>query len=144
MYQNILAPVDLSHPETARRVVQTARLLADEQGSKITVLHVLPNLPTMIYAQLPDGYTDQVKESARQDLRKLIRDMDGSSKTGLLLRSGHPHIEILRVADEIDCDAIVVASHQPGMQDYLLGSVAGKVVRHAKCSVLIDRARTAG
>ena len=36
-------------------------------------------------------------------------------------------------------DLIIVASHRPGLQDYFLGSTAAKVVRHAKCSVLVIR-----
>ena len=34
---------------------------------------------------------------------------------------------------------IVIASHDPGLVDYLLGSVAARVVRHAHCSVLVTR-----
>ena len=34
---------------------------------------------------------------------------------------------------------IVIASHDPGLADYLLGSVAARVVRHAHCSVLVTR-----
>ena len=34
---------------------------------------------------------------------------------------------------------IVIASHNSGMADYLLGSVADRIVRHAHCSVLVTR-----
>ena len=34
---------------------------------------------------------------------------------------------------------IVMASHDPVLSDYLLGSVAARVVRHAHCSVLVAR-----
>jgi len=54
-------------------------------------------------------------------------------------RTGHSYKTILDVADEKQVDLIVIASHQPGLQDYFLGSTAAKVVRHAKCSVLIIR-----
>ena len=46
---------------------------------------------------------------------------------------------ILEVADETHADLIIVASHQPDVQDYFLGSTAAKVVRHARCSVLVLR-----
>jgi len=36
-------------------------------------------------------------------------------------------------------DLIIVGSHKPGLQDYLLGSTAARVVRHAMCSVLVGR-----
>jgi len=43
------------------------------------------------------------------------------------------------VAQEKGVDLIIIASHRPGLQDYFLGSTAAKVVRHAKCSVLVIR-----
>jgi nucleotide-binding universal stress UspA family protein len=32
-----------------------------------------------------------------------------------------------------------MGSHRPELSDYLLGPNAGKVVRHAKCSVMVVR-----
>ena len=55
------------------------------------------------------------------------------------VRIGHPYKTILEVAQEKNADLIIVASHQPGFQDYFLGSTAAKVVRHATCSVLVVR-----
>lgn len=46
---------------------------------------------------------------------------------------------ILETAQEADVDLIVVGSHRPKMKDYLLGTNAGRVVRHANCSVLVAR-----
>jgi len=52
-----------------------------------------------------------------------------------------PSSEILRVAEEAGADLIVVGSHRPAMKDYLLGTNASRVVRHARCSVLVARER---
>jgi len=52
---------------------------------------------------------------------------------------GHSSRSILNHANSNDADLIIIASHQPGMQDYLLGSTAAKVVRHAKCAVHVLR-----
>jgi len=49
------------------------------------------------------------------------------------------HHEILEMAKAKNVDLIVIASHKPGIADYLLGSVAAGVVRHAKCSVHVMR-----
>ena len=46
------------------------------------------------------------------------------------------YAEILGVAEEAGPDLIVVGSHRPGMRDYLLGTKASRVVRHASSSVL--------
>ena len=47
--------------------------------------------------------------------------------------------ELLQEASEWDADLIVVGSHRPVMSDYLLGSNAKTIVRHAQCSVLVVR-----
>ncbi len=41
------------------------------------------------------------------------------------------------VAHAVDC--IVIGSHKPGLSDYLLGSTAARVVRHAPCAVHVYR-----
>ena len=50
-------------------------------------------------------------------------------------------IEILEAAEEAEADLIVVGSHRPAMKDYLLGTNASRVMRHARCSVLVARER---
>ena len=60
-------------------------------------------------------------------------------KSQAIVASGTVYEEILRVAAETKCDVIVMASHRPGLQDYLIGPNASRVVRHAHCSVLVVR-----
>jgi nucleotide-binding universal stress UspA family protein len=54
---------------------------------------------------------------------------------------GHGSIyhEILRYADEIEADLIVISAHRPTAEDYLIGPNAARVVRHAHVSVLVVR-----
>lgn len=53
--------------------------------------------------------------------------------------TGTPKDQILKLADTIQADLIIIASHRPDMTTYLLGSNAAAVVRHAKCPVLVVR-----
>ena len=53
--------------------------------------------------------------------------------------TGSPKDQILKLADTIGADLIIVASHKPDISTYLLGSNAAAVVRHAKCPVLVVR-----
>ena len=57
----------------------------------------------------------------------------------IVVRYGSPSPVILDEAEERDIDLIIIASHHPGIKDYLMGSTASRVVRHADCSVLINR-----
>ena len=62
-------------------------------------------------------------------------------------RIGRPDEEIIRVAEQIGADTIVVGSRGlGGIRRALMGSVSDSVVRHAHCPVLVARPkeRTAG
>ena len=53
-------------------------------------------------------------------------------------KMGHPKDEILLTADEWNADIIILGTHgRTGFDHFLSGSVAEKVVRRAKCPVLI-------
>jgi len=47
--------------------------------------------------------------------------------------------EILAAAESKGVDLIVMASHRPGMRDYLIGPNAAYVAQRARCSVLVLR-----
>jgi len=43
------------------------------------------------------------------------------------------------LAEQAKADLVVLASHRPSLMDWLIGSHAFHVVRHAKCSVFVVR-----
>jgi universal stress protein F len=86
---------------------------------------------------VPGGLLEErVKEA--QTLLDGIARTSGLNAEARVLR-GHAAQSILDVAEDVGADLIVVASHRPGLSDYLLGSTASRVVRHANCSVLVVR-----
>jgi nucleotide-binding universal stress UspA family protein len=52
---------------------------------------------------------------------------------------GDVYPEILHETKSWKADVIVLASHRPEVSDYLLGSNAAKIVRHAPISVFVVR-----
>jgi nucleotide-binding universal stress UspA family protein len=58
-------------------------------------------------------------------------------------RIGYPGAQTLRVLeDDRTIDLVVMGSHgRTGIARALLGSVAEKIVRHARCAVLVARSR---
>ena len=139
MYSKILVPVDLAHPESARHTAKVAKSLAETGKSELVLLNVVPELPGFVAAELPAEHAATVKARAEEELASLASEIGIGTNGSTTVRSGRPHNEILQFAEEVGADLIVIGSHQPGLQDYLLGSVAGKVVRHAQCSVFVDR-----
>jgi nucleotide-binding universal stress UspA family protein len=67
------------------------------------------------------------------------RHVPNEVKTKVHPAHGSIYDEIMRLADKLGCDAIVMAAHRPELRDYLLGPNAARVVRHAKQSVLVVR-----
>lgn len=56
------------------------------------------------------------------------------------VRSGDPADTILDYADEVDADIIVAGTHgRTGLHRRVIGSVAERLVRHARCPVLTVR-----
>ena len=134
MYETILVPIDLSHPELGRKTLGIARQVGGNQ-SRIIALYVAADIPPYVAAQLPEGLLQENVAHARAELGALADEAGADSE----VLSGHPPLKILEYATEIGADLIIIASHRPGLQDYFLGSTAARVVRHAECAVLVDR-----
>jgi len=135
MYKNILVPVSFEADRNAQGAMEIAKALRAEGGS-ITCLHVLEQLPKYATEYLPEGHLEAAKADVVEGLKSLVEGVDNATT---VVVDGHSSRTILAHADNNDVDLIIVASHQPGMQDYLLGSTAAKVVRHAKCAVHVLR-----
>jgi nucleotide-binding universal stress UspA family protein len=57
----------------------------------------------------------------------------------VIVAQGTIYHEIIQTAERLGADLIIMASHRPGLADYLLGPNAARVVRHFKGSVLVVR-----
>jgi len=134
MFKTILVPVDLGHPEHAAEILAKARVLVGD-GARLVTLYVTPEIPGYVLSELPEGTAEKAAERASHGLAA----MAGPCHAEPVVRRGPTAATILDVASEIGADLIVIASHRPGLTDYFLGSTASRVVRHAPCSVLVDR-----
>ena len=101
------------------------------------LLYVVEDIPSYVAAELPTGLVDKSKANAHKELEGVAATVDGPVEVEV--RAGHANTSILAAAEDCGADLIIIGSHRPGLQDYLLGSTAGKVVRHSACSVLVVR-----
>lgn len=136
MYDKILIPVDMSHTEKAAPMIEAAKKLAGENAQYI-LMSVIYQVPGYLETSIPQEYFEISKEEARKTLKVLAMDAEIEAKVELC--SGEAAHEILSHAKEQNVDMIVIGSHRPGLSDYLLGSTASRVVRHAKCPVMVLR-----
>lgn len=138
MYKNILVPIDLAHKDQADAMIKTA-LAIGGADVKITLFYAIPEIPAVLGLQLPPDATETAKTDVEAELNALAASSGASQKISVATRFGRPHQKILALTEEQSIDLIVMASHQPGLADFLLGSVAANVIRHAKCSVHVMR-----
>jgi universal stress protein F len=136
MYKHILVPVDPAHGEVAERIVEVARHLAGPD-TRITLLSVLEPVPSYVANYIPKETVDTLHAEAREKLAALARTTGIEAE--LLLGQGNAANAIMAEAEKLGCDCIVLGSHRPEYRDYLIGSTAARVVRHAPCTVVVER-----
>ncbi len=142
---SILVPVDFS--PNASLALEQAVDLAQKYGAKVTVVYVIPQAifhPDWAVEMEDAIDLGDIVEEAHRALTTMVApyQQTGVSITEKVLAGG-PYVEIVRVADQVSADLIVIGAHGTSQrQPTLMGSVAEKVVRQAPCSVLtVRRAR---
>ena len=141
MFKQILLPVDLVHPESQKKAIETAGELARTYGAGLHAITVVPDVgKAMIANSFPAGYEEAAIEAAGKELAALLISGLGA-ETEIELRVVHGSIyhEIVDLAEEIGCDLIVMAAHRPTMRDVFIGPNAIKVVSHTRQSVIVVR-----
>lgn len=135
MYKNILVPVVLDENHDAQGSFLIAKAFA-AQGAHFTILHVIEAIPGFVAAQIPADVLAATRGEVDKHLAQLAKALPQATTA---LVSGHAGRTIVDYASKHDIDCIVLASHQPGLENFFLGSTADRVVRHAKCSVHVIR-----
>lgn len=142
MYKRILVAIDLNEDSGWRiplvAAVEHARKFGTEQ---LIVLTVIREIEALLYAEVGAVAYEMMAHNLENQLADRVRQVDAHDlQPKLVVTHGESiYTEILGIAEEAGVDLIVVGSHRPAMKDYLLGTNAGRVVRHATCSVLVAR-----
>ena len=147
MYKKILAPLDGS--ELSEAALAHARSLAQCMGAEIMLLRVVdsplywadPSADTTYMAALLDGM-QAMRQAATTYLEMIALELRkaGLNVTTAVEEGGVAADDILDYAHIAQADLIVMSTHgRSGIQRWLLGSVADKVVHGAKIPVLLIR-----
>jgi len=134
VYRKIIIPMALDHG-IGPRALEVARNLLSE-GGEIMALHVYEQPSGSVGAYLDEEIVQRGYEAARAVLHERVKGM--ADVTPLMLE-GHTSRTIIDHATKTGADCIVIGSQRPGLRDYLIGSTAARVMRHAPCSVHVLR-----
>jgi nucleotide-binding universal stress UspA family protein len=142
--QHILVPVDFS--EYADQALTYAMELASKLGARLTLLHVIqrPIAGARSMAVSLDPYFHQVELMAGETMEEQARRAhEAGLACDVAIVQGEPFQQIIDLASTKQVDLIVMGTHgRTGLQHFLLGSVAERVVRLAPCPVLVTRRPT--
>lgn len=134
--KTVLVPVDFS--TASADALQTAMQLVAQPKD----LHVLYVTSPVTLLSVEGWATDDAPARAQAAAQQLSKFLAGhhASEVTQLIREGDPGLMIADYADESHTDLIVMPSHgYHGVARVLLGSVTERVLRHAKCPILVLR-----
>lgn len=144
MFHSILVPLDISESRLTHQVIPYVQANAAIDNASVHFLTVLPSLP--YYSSLGLAYSieapklAEIQQHALAKLDEVVKQFNlPADKVHTHAISGSPKDQILKLADSVSADLIIIASHRPDISTYLLGSNAAAVVRHATCPVLVVR-----
>jgi nucleotide-binding universal stress UspA family protein len=126
-------------PESARSVVLPSVAIASSLGLDVKAVHVIapPPIPLAPDADVPprSGEQDAIEAAAAEFAEC------GIAGTTEVVRGPEPAHTIVDLANSLPAALVVVGTHaRRGFARLALGSVAMRVVRHARCPVLVVRA----
>lgn len=141
MFKSILLPIDLASEDSSKKALKLAAELAKTGGSTLHVMTVLPDFGMSIVGTYFDkDFEGAAMKDMTGELKSWVtRNVPAGIATTAHVAHGSIYDEIVRLADKLGCDAIVMAAHRPELKDYLLGPNAARVVRHATQSVMVVR-----
>lgn len=140
MFEKIAVGFDGS--EGSWRALRMALTLAGQSGCEVWAVSVEEHLPRM--PEVVDEYSEE-KERQNAIFESLQRQaLDLAAREGVTLHVrtvvGHVAQAILRFVEDGKFDLLVIGhSGRSGVWGTFLGGTAEKIVRHAKCSVLVAR-----
>jgi nucleotide-binding universal stress UspA family protein len=140
MYKKILVPLDGS--PLAEEVLPHAEALAKSEGAEIILLRVTVTPSRYLFAHNPaegNNIIKMIEKEAKDYMKAEVSKLQGEGvKVTGVTRDGIAPDTILDVAEETNADVIAMSTHgRSGVQRWLMGSVAEKVVHHSHIPVML-------
>ena len=140
MYRHILYAVNTQ--EHSRSALQKAYQLAQQNGARLTLLHVVDFIPSdgadPMGASIPTTLPQTLVAAEEQKLKEIIEASPPPEDIQLhtQVTLGSARHEIVTQAVERACDLIVIGHHKHRGLGHLLGHTDESVLHHTPCDVL--------
>jgi len=138
MYSHILVPLENSPADDT--VVAHVAKLAQKSGGRVSLIHVADGYVARNYDQLKLAPSQEMLEDVEY-LKKRESELQSLNiVTSAHLAWGEPADEIIKFAEDMNCDLIAMATHGHGLvADFVLGSVTRSVRHRTNIPVLLIR-----
>jgi nucleotide-binding universal stress UspA family protein len=143
MFNTILFATDFS--ESSEHAFKYALSLARKFESRLAIIHVINEPVDLRGFYVPHISFDKLEEEIEQGALKMMEkfcnaNADATVKCESFVVPGIPYDEIIKKAQELGADLIVVGTHgRTGLDHVLFGSTAEKVVRKSPVPVMTIR-----
>ena len=141
MFKTLLLAVDINDPEGARPSTEAAISMARNEDATLHILNVVPDdgMAIVSAALSPDHAADAVASSGNALKDWAETNITDAIQSELHIARGTIYDQIIRTANALDVDCVLVGAHSPTLKDYLIGPNAARVARHASQSVFVIR-----
>jgi len=140
MFTKILVPIDLAEPQMTEYAVSYAEALANKFDAEIRLVSVQSLAPIALLDYAPEDFDENIRRGLESELSKVADNIERpSERISTILLFGAVYQTVLAEAERWGSDMIVLCSHRPAMDRFLIGSNASAIVRHATCPVLVLR-----
>lgn len=137
MFKRIMVPIDLLHIKRQTRALECAADLARHYNADIVFVAVTSSAPSEL-AHTPAEFAEKLMAFAADQASQ-----HGITATAHAITSHDPAVELdkalLDAVNTTQADLVVMASHDPGLIEYVWPSNGGKIAGHAHASVLVIR-----
>lgn len=135
--KSIMVPTDFS--DYADVALEDALGLAETCSGVIHLAHVIREVPK---AFKPNKFYEEQKPLAMEAIQAQIAKFQVADnvKVEPMVLTGHVSTTLLKYQKKIRANVVVIATQgQTAFEDFLMGSTARRIMRHATCSVLLVR-----
>jgi nucleotide-binding universal stress UspA family protein len=142
-FKNILFALDFS--ENSEHAFDYALTISRQFEAHLTIIHVINEpvdlrgfyVPHISFEKLEKEIEEGAETMMQKFCRAKVRDF---ADYDTLIVAGIPYEEILRIANDHEVSLIVLGTQgRKGIDHFLFGSTAERVVRNAKCPVMTIR-----
>ncbi len=136
-YKRILVPLD--HTSLDRDALAHAAALAKAQGARLFLLHVEEGVTSQVYGPLSSTAEVEAGREYLDEVVESLRHYDIDVETAIR-HSSDPRREIVKYAQEMKADLLVMGAHGHGvLKDLIFGDTINPVRHALKIPILVVR-----